>query len=98
MAVVLVGTLDTKGAEIAFVRDLLQQAEVATLVIDAGVLQPPLFAPDIPRQQVFAAASTNLAAIQRGQDRGRAITAAAQGIAKIVQDLHSRGRVEGILG
>jgi uncharacterized protein (UPF0261 family) len=98
MAVVLVGTLDTKGPEIAFVRDLLQQAEVSTLVIDAGVLQPPSFAPDIARDQIYAAASTNLAVIQKAQDRGRAIEAAARGIVKIVQDLRLRVQVEGILG
>src|SRR5438105_3995135 len=36
MPVLLVGTLDTKGAEFAFVRDRLRAAGLATLVIDAG--------------------------------------------------------------
>jgi uncharacterized protein (UPF0261 family) len=97
MAVVLIGTLDTKGAEIAFVRDLLQQAGISTLVVDAGVLQPPAFAPDIFRDRVFAAASTNLPAIQKAGDRGRAIDAAARGMVKVVLDLHSRGQVDGVL-
>ncbi|MFO0841995.1 MAG: Tm-1-like ATP-binding domain-containing protein, partial [Gemmataceae bacterium] len=52
MPVLLVGTLDTKGVEFAFVRDLLRQAGVECLVLDAGVLNPPTFAPDVPRDVV----------------------------------------------
>src|SRR5207302_11129250 len=98
MAVVLIGTLDTKGVEFAFVRDLLQQAGASTLVIDAGVLRPPAFAPEISREQVYAAAGTSLAAIQQATDRGKAIEAAARGVARLVADLHSRGQVDGVLG
>src|SRR5262245_25209234 len=49
MAVVLVGTLDTKGRELAFVRDLLVRAGLETRVIDAGSGGPPAFPPDIDR-------------------------------------------------
>ena len=34
--VVLVGTLDTKGREYAFLRDRLQAAGVGTILVDAG--------------------------------------------------------------
>jgi uncharacterized protein (UPF0261 family) len=98
MAVVLLGTLDTKGAEFAFVRGLLQRAGLATLVIDAGVLQPPQFAPDIGREQVYAAAGTSLAALQQAADRGKAIEAAARGVPRIVQDLLAQGKLDGVLG
>jgi uncharacterized protein (UPF0261 family) len=98
MPVLLIGTLDTKGVEFQFVRDLLHQAGVATLVLDAGVLGPPVFSPDIPREEVYAAAGTSLAAVQQAGDRGQAITAAAKGAVKIVVDLHARGQVEGVLG
>src|SRR6202000_1644403 len=53
--VVLVGTLDTKGAENEFVRDRLRAAGVDVLVVDTGVLEPPGFPPDITRQEVAAA-------------------------------------------
>src|SRR6266511_283918 len=43
MAVLLIGTLDTKGNEVAFVRDRLVAANVPVLVLDAGVLGPPAF-------------------------------------------------------
>jgi uncharacterized protein (UPF0261 family) len=97
MAVVLIGTLDTKGVEFQFVRDLLNQAGIATLVLDAGVLRPPTFTPDRGRDEVYAAAGTSLAAIQQANDRGRAMEAAAKGVTKILLDLLAKGQVDGVL-
>jgi uncharacterized protein (UPF0261 family) len=97
MAVLLIGTLDTKGIEIGFVRDLLHQAWIDTLVLDAGVLQPPAFAADIPREEVFAAAGTTLTALQTAGDRGQAVDAAARGAARLTRDLHAQGRIDGVL-
>jgi uncharacterized protein (UPF0261 family) len=98
MSVVLIGTLDTKGTEIAFVRDILNQAGVTTTVIDAGVLRPARFSSDIPREHVYEAAGTSLAAVQQANDRGWAIEAVAKGVAKIVLDLLAKGQVDGVLG
>jgi len=98
MAVLLIGTLDTKGTEIRFVQELLQQAGVQTLVADAGVLGPPLFEPDIGRDRVFAAAGTSAAEVRKAGDRGRAVTLAAQGMAKLARQLHEEGKVSGVLG
>jgi uncharacterized protein (UPF0261 family) len=98
MPVLLIGTLDTKGGEFQFVRDLLNQSGIATVVLDAGVLRPPAFTPDIIREQVFEAAGTSLAAVQQAGDRGRAIEAAARGAARTARDLFASGRVDGVLG
>jgi uncharacterized protein (UPF0261 family) len=98
MPVLLIGTLDTKGSEFQYVQDRLRAAGVTTLVLDAGVLQAPLFAPDIPREEVYAAAGVSFESIQRAGDRGQAIAAAAKGAAKIAVDLHARGQLDGVLG
>src|SRR5262249_17201744 len=65
-------------------------------VIDAGVMGPPYFTPDVPRERIFAAAGTSLEAIRQAGDRGRAIEAAARGAAAYAQ-LHARD-VTGVLG
>ena len=96
MPVVLVGTLDTKGVEYAFVRDSLASLGLAIVVVDTGV-QEPSFPADISSAEVFAAAGTTLADIRRANDRGQAVEAAARGAAKIASDLHARGQVDGIL-
>jgi uncharacterized protein (UPF0261 family) len=98
MAVILIGTLDTKGAEFQFVRDLLREAGLEIMVIDAGVLQPPGFEPEVGREAVYRAAGTTLDAVVRAGDRGRAIEAAARGTARLVSDLHAQGKVAGVLG
>ncbi|HET6424977.1 MAG TPA: Tm-1-like ATP-binding domain-containing protein [Planctomycetaceae bacterium] len=97
MPVYLVATLDTKGQELAFVRDQLYAAGVKTCVVDAGGLGTPQFAGDIARETVFAAAGTTLAEIQQKQDRGFAVSAAATGVAKIIEEHHAAGRVQGVL-
>lgn len=98
MSVYLIGTLDTKGQEIAFVRDLLSGYGIQTQVIDAGCLQPPAIVPDIDRNAVFHAAGTTLNAVRSKGDRGTAVTLAAAGVANLVRDLHARGEVHGVLG
>lgn len=98
MAVILIGTLDTKGAEYAYVRDLLRAQGVETLVVDAGSQGPAAFAPDVTRERVFAAAGTTLAAVVKAGDRGSAVQAAALGATRVALDLHDQGRVRGILG
>jgi len=97
MSVLLVGTLDTKGAEVGYVRDRLRAAGVGAIVLDAGVVGPPAFAPDIPREAVFAAAGTTLAAVRATADRGAAVALAADGVAKIAADLHRQEKLTGVL-
>ena len=76
--VVLVGTLDTKGTEYAFLRERLEQAGVATLLVDVGTQGPPRTPADVPREEVAAAGGFDLAAADRprygraGDVRGRA--------------------------
>jgi len=98
MSIILVGTLDTKGVEFQYVRDLLRRQGLDTLVIDAGVTGLAHFPPDVAREKVFAAAGTTLDAVLKTNDRGKAVELAAQGVAKLVVEAHAQGKVEGILG
>jgi uncharacterized protein (UPF0261 family) len=97
MAVVLVGTLDTKGTEIGYVREKLRAAGVKTLVVDAGVLGPPAFEPDYSRDAVFSAAGANAEAVKAVGDRGKAVSLAAEGVARVVVELHRQGKLTGVL-
>lgn len=98
MPVYLIGTLDTKGRELAFVRDLLQQLGLATRVVDAGCLGEPAIPPDIGRSVVFEAAGTSCEELQAAGDRGRAVAAAAEGVAHLIRAAHAAGECEGVLG
>ena len=96
----LVGTLDTKGAEFAFVADLVRQRGVQTLVLDAGVFDPGRDAPaaDVPAEDVARAGGADLAALREAGDRGDAMEAMRRGVATLAADLYKAGRVDAVLG
>ena len=95
--ILLVGALDTKGAEYAFVKQLIEQAGIHTLTIDFGVMGEAAFAPDISRQQVASAANASMATLADGNHKDDAMRLMGIGLAKIVQQLHAEGKVDGIL-
>jgi uncharacterized protein (UPF0261 family) len=98
MAVLLIGTLDTKATEIAFVGERLEECGVDTLVMDAGVLGAPPWPADVSREEVFRAAGTTLDEVRTAGDRGRAVAAAALGAAKLAAQLYAAGRIQGVMG
>ncbi len=98
MSVYLLTTLDTKGDEAALVRSQLVHLGINVVLVDTGCLGEPTVAADISRQQVFTAAGTSLVEMVSGSDRGVAVTRAAEGARKIVQEAHLAGKVDGVLG
>jgi len=96
--VVLVGALDTKGEDFAFVRERLQKHGCRVLLVDTGVLGQPTTPADIGREAVAEAAGVSLAALVATHDRGAALSAMARGAAAIVRKLHDEKRIDGIMG
>jgi len=97
-SVYVLATLDTKGVEAAFVRDQLARLKVPAQIVDTGCIGAPAVEADIPRDQIFQAAGTSLAAMRAKNDRGEAVKAAAKGAAVLIRDLYERGDVGGVLG
>ncbi|WP_020574563.1 Tm-1-like ATP-binding domain-containing protein [Actinopolymorpha alba] len=95
--VVLLGTLDTKGQEYAFVRDRLRTADVEVVVVDVGVLGEPAFPPDVSRAEVATAAGVDHQSLVDAADRGRAVAAMAEGAIAVVGELRARGRLDAAL-
>ena len=96
--VLLVGALDTKGAEYAFVKDLIEAAGLQTLVVDFGVMGQPAFEPDVSRAEVASAVGGDLAYLASGTHKDEAMRTMAQGLASVVERLYGEGRFDGILG
>ena len=95
--VLLIGTLDTKGDEYAFLRDRLTDAGVDVLLADVGTLEPPRATPDITREEVAAGTGADLGALAEARDRGAAVTAMADAAAVLAKRLHDEGRIDGVL-
>ncbi len=96
-AVYLLATLDTKGAEAAFLRDQIRVLGVPVRVVDVGAIGVPAIEADIPRAEVFRQAGISLDEIRGRADRGEAVTAAAEGAANLVREHHARGLVAAVL-
>ena len=96
-AVVLVGTLDTKGPDFAFLAARLRAAGAEVIVVDVGTGEPAGLTPDIDGEAVAAAAGTTRAGLRAAADRGLAVAEMGRGAAAVVADLVARGRVGGVL-
>ena len=94
--VVLIGTLDTKGHEYAFVSDRIGSRGVDVLLVDAGILGEPLTKPDVSRQEVAAAAGADVKALADAGDRSAAIEVMGRGATAIVLRLRAEGRLDAI--
>ncbi|HWE60682.1 MAG TPA: Tm-1-like ATP-binding domain-containing protein [Chloroflexota bacterium] len=97
-AIVILGTLDTKGVELQYLRRAIAARGAQPLVVDAGILDAPAFPPDIDRHAVAAAAGSTIEALAGAGDRGQAVTRMAEGAARLVADLYARGQVAAIVG
>jgi uncharacterized protein (UPF0261 family) len=95
--VALVGTLDTKGHEYAFLRDRVREHGVEVVLVDVGVYEPQV-TPDVSRHEVAAAAGADIAALADAGDRGQAVAAMCRGAAVLLPRLHTDGRLDGVLG
>jgi len=96
--VVLLGTLDTKGVDYAFMRDRIAEAGCDVVMINAGVLGDPDYPVEFTRQDVAAAAGADIGELSTTAGRGSAVTTMARGAAEIVKALYREGRLDGILG
>jgi uncharacterized protein (UPF0261 family) len=95
--VAVLGTLDSKGAEFAFLKGRLEAEGVDTLVVDAGVLGQPAFPPDIQAAELAEAGGASLDSLVAERDRGRAMSVMSAGAARVVQRLYGEGRFNGII-
>ncbi len=95
--IAVLGTLDSKGAEHAFVADLIRAHGHTPLLIDVGTGAEPTVKLDVTRYEVAAAAGLDLDAVIARKDRGEAVTAMSQAAPKLLSKLHSEGKIHGVI-
>jgi uncharacterized protein (UPF0261 family) len=96
--VVIIGTLDTKGPEIAYLRDRIQVLGLTTTVVDSGILGEPLgIVPDITRAEAAAYGGTTIEALRTAGSRGRAVQGMREALKKLTLELYRTGRLGAIV-
>ncbi len=95
--IVIVGTLDTKGEEVEYLKKLIQRRGHKTIVVDTGILGEAPFPPDISRDQVAEAAGVDLKEMIATDDEGKAMATMGQGASRIARELYSSGQLDGVV-
>ena len=96
--VVIIGTLDTKGPEIKYLRDRLQALGAKTTVIDSGILDEPLdIVPDISRAEAARYGDTTIEALRNAGSRGRAVEGMRTALRKLTMELFREGKLDAIV-
>lgn len=95
--IAVLGTLDSKGEEHAFVAGLIRERGHAVLLIDVGSGGPPVVAPDITREEVAAAAGLDLAPLMAKRDRGECVVAMSKAAPVLLEKLAAEGKIDGVI-
>src|SRR3989337_334117 len=95
--IAILGALDTKGQEYAFLKAEIEKRGCRTLVVNVGVIGDPLFTPDVRSDEVAEAGGVPLADLIAQRDRGQAIEAMTRGAAVVVKRLYEAGEIDGLI-
>jgi uncharacterized protein (UPF0261 family) len=91
----VVGTCDTKGAELRYMKGLLEAAGSETCLVDVGTGSPDTGSVDVSAEEVASHHPDGVGAVLGGDDRGRAVSAMAEAFAQFVQ---TRSDIGGMIG
>ncbi|MEI7449123.1 MAG: Tm-1-like ATP-binding domain-containing protein [Desulfomonile sp.] len=95
--VVIIGTLDTKGQEVEFLRESIIGHQCVPIVLDVGILNPPTTVADILRERVALAGGSNLEELLRRKDRRLAVQTMIRGAAELLRGLNKQEELSGII-
>ena len=94
--VAVLGTFDTKGKELKFIKECIEEQGLETLCINTGVFEP-VVEPDISSAEVAAAVGADINAIVEKRDRATATEVLAKGTEKLIPQLYAEGKFDGII-
>ena len=95
--IAVLGTLDSKGAEHAFVADQIRLRGHEVLLIDVGTGDDPTVEPGVSRFEVAAAASVDLQQVLDRKDRGECVAAMTRSAPLLLAQLVAESRISGVI-
>ncbi|HEX2071369.1 MAG TPA: Tm-1-like ATP-binding domain-containing protein [Thermoleophilaceae bacterium] len=95
--VAVVGSFDTKGAELRYLADAVRRHGARPLLLDCGVLGTPTVEVDVTADAIAERAGTSLGELRAANDRGAAVGALGRAVAGLLGELHDRGEVHGLV-
>ncbi|MCH2065022.1 MAG: Tm-1-like ATP-binding domain-containing protein [Roseibacillus sp.] len=95
--IAVLGTLDTKGDEHAFVADQIRLRGHEVLLIDVGTGSDPGVRPGVSRFEVAEAGGIDLQPILDRRDRGECVAAMTRAAPILLARLVEKGTIEGVI-
>jgi uncharacterized protein (UPF0261 family) len=95
--IVILGTLDTKGEQILFLKSRIAGRGHEAVVVDLSMGGEPLFEADITSQEIALAGGKRIEEVKASKDRSMVTRVMEAGAIKKIGELNSGGRVDGII-
>ena len=95
--IAILGTLDTKGQEVAYMKNLLEAEGHSAVIIDVGPLGPPGMPPDISNEEIARRSGWELSELIQTGERDRIMEEMGKGAMKLLLHLCQEGKIGGVL-
>lgn len=95
--IVILSTLDTKGKEAKYLKDLIEARGWKTILMDTSIGGEPTLAPDISSEEVARLGGGNIQEIRASRNTGQITPIMIKGATIKVQELLAKGLLDGII-
>ena len=94
--IAIIGTLDTKGREFGFIKQLVEERGLKAFCLNTGVFEPA-FEADVSNAEIAAAAGGDIKAIVAAHDRATATDVISRGLKALLPRLYAEGKFDGVI-
>jgi uncharacterized protein (UPF0261 family) len=95
--IIIISTLDTKGSEAAFLKNLIQERGHRVILLDTNTGGEPSIPPDISAKEVAEAGGGNIEEMRKMKDTAKVSSIMIEGAIKKVKTLLEKGELDGII-
>jgi uncharacterized protein (UPF0261 family) len=95
--IVIISTLDTKGSEAAFLKNLIQERGHRVILLDTNTGGEPSIPPDISAKEVAEAGGGNIEEMRKMKETAEVSSIMVEGAIKKVKSLLEKGELDGII-
>jgi uncharacterized protein (UPF0261 family) len=95
--ILVLGTTDTKGKELLFLKEQIQRREADAFIIDVSMGKEPLFEAEVGPAEIAHLGGMDIDEVRLSDDRNRITEVMERGAIEKVKQIHSAGEVGAIM-
>jgi uncharacterized protein (UPF0261 family) len=92
--IAIIGAMDTKGSDYAFIKREIEHRGYRTLIINTGILGEPTLEVDVTANQVANDGGSTIKELRRKKDKSFAMHVMTKGIAVTMKRLFEKGQID----